>query len=113
MDLNALLRRAVDLGASDLHLKDARPPSVRIDGEITALEEPPLGHDDLVDALRTVTTVAPQRFDLFHETGDLDIAYTAEGLPRFRVNAFRQRGAISFALRVIPNEVPTLEQLRL
>ena len=38
----------------------------------------------------------------FHESGDLDIAYTAEGLPRFRVNVFRQRGAISFAFRVIP-----------
>jgi twitching motility protein PilT len=49
----------------------------------------------------------------FHETGDLDIAYTAEGLPRFRVNAFRQRGAISFALRVIPRDVPSFEQLNL
>ncbi len=47
----------------------------------------------------------------FHETGDLDIAYTAEGLPRFRVNAFRQRGAISFAFRVIPRDVPSFEQL--
>jgi twitching motility protein PilT len=113
MDLNALLRHAVDLGASDVHLKDGRPPSVRIDGEITALEAPPLGNDDLLDALRTVTAIAPQRFEQFEQTGDLDIAYTSEGLPRFRVNAFRQRGAISFAFRVIPNEAPTLEQLGL
>ena len=47
----------------------------------------------------------------FHESGDLDIAYTADGLPRFRVNVFRQRGAISFAFRVIPRDVPSFEQL--
>ena len=44
--------------------------------------------------LRAVTAIAPQRYDLFHETGDLDIAYTSADLPRFRVNAFRQRGAV-------------------
>ena len=53
----------------------------------------------------------PERLDQFHESGDLDIAYTAEGLPRFRVNVFRQRGAISFAFRVIPRDVPSFEQL--
>ena len=49
----------------------------------------------------------------FHESGDLDIAYTADGLPRFRVNAFRQRGAISFAFRVIPRDVPSFERLNM
>jgi twitching motility protein PilT len=113
MDLNALLHRAVEVGASDLHLKVGRPPAVRVDGDIRPLEGPELGDDDLTDALRTVTAVAPPRFDHFQETGDLDIAYTADGLPRFRVNAFRQRGSISFAFRVIANEVPTLDSLGL
>src|SRR4051794_29732929 len=111
MDLNALLRRAVEAGASDLHLKVGRAPSVRVDGDIRPLEAPELGDGDLTDALRAVTAAAPQRFDQFQESGDLDIAYTADGLPRFRVNAFRQRGSISFAFRVIPNEVPTLDGL--
>jgi twitching motility protein PilT len=114
MDLNALLRRAVDLGASDVHLKVAQPPMLRRDGEIAPLAEcPPLGEPDLLGALETVTRVAPERMRSFHESGDLDIAYTAEGLPRFRVNAFRQRGAISFAFRVIPKDVPSFEQLSL
>jgi twitching motility protein PilT len=113
MDLNALLRRAVELGASDVHLKVGRPPVVRHDGEIQPLEEPALTDDDLVKALRTVTAENPQRFDHFQESGDLDLAYTAEGLPRFRVNAFRQRGAISFAFRVIPKDVPTFDKLGL
>jgi twitching motility protein PilT len=114
MDLNELLRRAVDAGASDIHLKLDRPPLVRRDGSITPLEgTQALTAADLDAYLRTVTAVAPQRYDLFHDTGDLDIAYTADGLPRFRVNAFRQRGATSFALRVIPREVPRFEQLGL
>jgi len=113
MDLHALLHRAVGLGASDLHLKVGRPPSVRIDGDITPLEEPALSDADLVEALRVVTALAPQRFDQFQENGDLDLAYTADGLPRFRVNAFRQRGSISFAFRVIPDDVPNFEQLNL
>ena len=95
MDLNAILRIAVELGASDIHLKVDQPPMLRTDGSIAPLPEcPALNEQDLLAALEAVTRVAPDRMRQFHETGDLDIAYTAEGLPRFRVNVFRQRGAI-------------------
>ncbi|MDX6451922.1 MAG: twitching motility protein PilT [Gaiellaceae bacterium] len=114
MELNELLRRAVEAGASDIHLKLDRPPMLRRDGAVAALEGvDPLTEADLDSYLRAVTAVAPQRYDLYHESGDLDIAYTAEDLPRFRVNAFRQRGATSFALRVIPKKVPRFEDLGL
>jgi len=114
MDLNALLRRAVELGASDIHLKLDQPPMLRRDGAIAPLEEcPPLNEQNLLAALETFTRVAPDRLKMFHDSGEIDIAYTAEGLPRFRVNAFRQRGAISFALRVIPRDVPSFDQLNL
>src|SRR5712671_2532825 len=114
MELNELLRRAVEAGASDIHLKLDRPPMLRRDGAVAPLEGvDPLTEADLDAYLRTVTAVAPQRYDLYHESGDLDIAYTADDLPRFRVNAFRQRGATSFALRVIPKKVPRFEDLGL
>ncbi len=114
MDLNAILRRAVDLGASDIHLKVDQPPMLRQDGSIAPLSEcPPLNEQNLLAALEAVTRLTPERLRQFHESGDLDLAYTAEGLPRFRVNAFRQRGAISFAFRVIPRDVPSFEQLSL
>ncbi len=114
MDLDDLLRRAVDSGASDIHLKLDRPPMVRRDGGVAALEGlEALTNADLDAYLRAVTAIAPQRYDLFHESGDLDIAYTSAELPRFRVNAFRQRGAVSFALRVIPKTVPRFEDLGL
>ena len=114
MDLNALLRRAVELGASDIHLKLDQPPMLRRDGAISPLEDcPPLNEQNLLAAVEAVTRVVPERLKQFHETGDLDIAYTADGLPRFRVNVYRQRGAISFAFRVIPRDVPSFEQLGL
>jgi twitching motility protein PilT len=114
MELNELLRRAVEAGASDIHLKLDRPPMLRRDGAVAALEgAEALTEADLDSYLRAVTAVAPQRYDLYHESGDLDIAYTADDLPRFRVNAFRQRGATSFALRVIPKKVPRFEDLGL
>jgi twitching motility protein PilT len=114
MDLDALLRRAVELGATDLHLKQDQPPYIRRDGSLTPIvDHPPLTAGDLEQALNTVGVAAPARVQVFHNTGDLDLAYQAVDLPRFRVNAFRQRGSISFAFRVIPKHVPTFADLRL
>jgi twitching motility protein PilT len=114
MDLNAVLGRAVELGASDIHLKVGKPPVVRRDGQLGLIpDQPPLVDGDLEAAMALVADQAPAKLAAFHETGELDIAYTAEGLPRFRVNGFRQRGSISFAFRVIPDKVPNFEELRL
>jgi twitching motility protein PilT len=114
MELNALLRHAVSLGSSDVHLKIGKPPMLRRDGDLGPMEEwPELTEADLMTALQTVTAKAPHRLQQFHDSGDLDLSYQDEDLPRFRVNAYRQRGAISFALRVIPKTVPNFEQLNL
>ncbi|MGH2971613.1 MAG: type IV pilus twitching motility protein PilT [Gaiellaceae bacterium] len=113
MDLNGLLGHAVELGASDIHLKLGRPPIIRRDGGLTPLGETPLDEASLAAVLEIVGARAPERLARFHESGDLDIAYQDADLPRFRVNAYRQRGATSFAFRVIPRQVPTLEQLGL
>jgi twitching motility protein PilT len=114
MDLNGLLRHAVELGASDVHLKIGRPPVLRRDGALGELEDSePLDDSDLLSVLNKVSAHAPDKLTHFHTSGDLDIAYQDEDLPRFRVNAYRQRGAISFAFRVIPKNVPSFEQLNL
>ncbi len=113
MNLDALLAAAVHAGASDIHLKLGRPPLIRLDGAVTPLEGPELTEEDLDSCLRALTAVAPQRYETFQQTGELDIAYTGPDLPRFRVNAFRQRGATSFALRVIPRRVPRFSDLGL
>jgi twitching motility protein PilT len=114
MDLELVLRRAVEQGASDIHLKFERPPIVRRDGILGELEgEQELTETDLELALEKVCADTPKRLQSFLETGELDSAYAPPGLPRFRVNGFRQRGSISLAFRVIPREVPDFEQLSL
>jgi twitching motility protein PilT len=114
MDLNAVLRHAVEAGASDVHLKFGQPPVLRYDGELTPVaEHAPLGEADLQAVLEQVTAATPRRRDIFDETGEVDVAYAQPDLPRFRVNGFRQRGAISFAFRVIPTEIAGYAELRL
>ncbi|MGZ4382898.1 MAG: type IV pilus twitching motility protein PilT [Gaiellaceae bacterium] len=114
MELNGLLRRAVDLGASDVHLKIGQPPFLRRDGDLEPMEDFPALDDGGLEAiLHIVAARTPEKLQHFRDAGDLDIAYQDEDLPRFRVNAYRQRGAISFAFRVIPKTVPSFEQLNM
>ena len=114
MDLDSLLRHAVDGGASDVHLKVGQPPILRHDGALRAAEDwLPLTDRQLEEVLATVTAHDSARRATFDQTGDLDLAYTPPGLPRLRVNGFRQRGAISFAFRVIPSKVPGFADLGL
>jgi twitching motility protein PilT len=114
VELNAVLRRAVEQGASDVHLKVGQIPVMRRDGDLTAFDDhPPLTDADLESVLAIISELTPAKRESFYETGELDIAYTSEDLPRFRVNAFRQRGSISFAFRVIPKQVPSFADLRL
>jgi twitching motility protein PilT len=114
MELNGLLRRAVELGASDIHLKVGQPPILRRDGDLNPMEDSPTLDAPALEAiLQRVGGRAPEKLQHFEDVGDLDIAYQDEDLPRFRVNAYRQRGDISFAFRVIPKTVPNFEQLNL
>jgi twitching motility protein PilT len=114
MDLDQLLTRAVQLGATDIHLKFARPPVVRQDGQIFPVDNVnPLTAQDLETVLAAVTAVNRQKEADFRTTGELDIAYTANDHTRYRVNGFMQRGAISFAFRVIPRQVPSFDTLKM
>ncbi len=114
MDLRELLGAAVERGASDIHLKVGQPPMLRLRrADRAARGFAALTDDDLDLALTAVTQLTPERRDAFEETSELDTAYQVDLLPRFRVNAFRQRGAISLAFRVIPREIPSFDDLRL
>jgi twitching motility protein PilT len=114
VDVRAILSAAVERGASDVHLKAGRPPVVRFDGELDVLRGfPALGTLELEDVVNHVGASSRSRLEVFERTGELDTAYQLHGLPRFRVNAFRQRGEISLAFRLIPTTVPDFQSLRL
>ena len=113
MNLDELLARVIDAGGSDLHLKVNSPAMVRVDGDLQPAEQRLLTDSDLETVLLIVTERSPAKREGFYETGDLDTSYLAEGIGRFRVNGFRQRGAISFAFRFVPKEIPSYEKLGL
>ena len=113
MNLDELLARVVETGGSDLHLKVASPAMVRLDGDLQPLEQRILTDADLEAVLLLVTERTPAKREAFLETGDLDTSYLADGIGRFRVNGFRQRGSISFAFRFVPKEIPSFEMLGL
>ena len=106
-----LLREAVERRASDIHLTVGVPPTLRINGALVRLALPPLG---TADTLRLFKAIAPEeRRTFFEQNGEVDFSHTIHGLSRFRVNAFRQRGSVAIAVRLIPEQVPTLDQLDL
>ena len=114
LDLVPLLSHAVEVGASDVHFKLGQPPVIRIDGELQLIaDHPPMNEMTLEEVLHAITAIAPRRREQFEESGELDIAYSYPGLPRFRVNGFRQRGSISFAFRIIPSTIAGFAELNL
>ena len=110
--LHSLLSRAMELGASDLHLKAGRAPGLRVHGHLAPAD----GMAELVpedtERLAEQMMTSAQRTRL-EEHSEVDLAYEVEGLGRFRVNVFRQRGQVGMVLRVIPANVPGFDDLGL
>jgi twitching motility protein PilT len=112
-DIDAGLRYVVERDGSDLHVKVPSPPVVRVHGELHSIEgAEPLTPQDTEAALEHILQDERLREE-FAEVGEADFSYEIEGLSRFRVNAFRQRGNVSIACRVIPYQVRTIDDLGL
>jgi twitching motility protein PilT len=109
--IHALLTTVVEHGASDLHIQGGSPVRIRVDGKLMPLDEEPLPLDEAEDLVRALLT--EDQFERFDACGDLDIGYSLPGQARFRVNVLRARGAYGMAVRRIPEDVPTIEQLGL
>jgi twitching motility protein PilT len=110
--IDDLARRVVDMDGSDLHLKVDVPPVVRVNGLLSYLENYQALRKE--DAEAILEEIIPENLrGEFEREGEADFSYAAPELGRFRVNAFKQRGAISIAMRYIPFGVPRLEDLNL
>ena len=111
-DINELLNKAISYKASDIHLKAGSPPIIRVNGKLYQIpKEPKLLKEDTIEMAKTVMN--KKQYDTFKNTNEVDLAYSIIGLARFRCNIFVQRGSISLALRVIPFEVKSIEELNL
>ena len=107
-----LFELMVDKGASDLHLWVPSPPVLRIDGVLTPLSEFVPATPEYVETVFDEITT-PEQKNTFLEELELDFAYSIPGLARLRVNALKQRGTISLAFRLVPYEVPSIDELGL
>jgi twitching motility protein PilT len=109
--LNDLLKLAVESGASDIVVKSNKPGYVRLSGRLKPVEMDPIS---CPEAQAFVDEHVPKVFrQRWEDEGQIDFAYSAEGVGRFRVNAFHQRGLVSIVLRHIKSRVPTLADLNL
>jgi twitching motility protein PilT len=112
-DLDAALHHLVHAGGSDLHLKVPSPPLIRAHGQLTPLPGgEPLTPEVTERVLRQILSDAA-RLDEFATEHEVDFAYAIEGLARFRVNAFRQRGSVSLVMRAIPILIRSVDDLGL
>ena len=111
MRIDELLRQAREMKASDLHVSVGIPPKCRINGELVAL---PCGIIMPNDSKALVEQMIPPRMiEKFNEDGEIDFSYATRNLGRFRVNVFKQRGALSFVIRLVNSKIPSPEQLGL
>jgi len=112
MQIDDLLRIAMDRKASDLHLKVGNYPHIRIDGELLPLtEQTRVTAEDMLNM--AFSMMSNRQKQKFKESAELDMAYGVAGLGRFRVNVFQQRGNVGIVLRVIPTKIRALDELYL
>src|SRR4051794_16183811 len=112
MQIDDLLRTAMERKASDLHLKVGNYPYLRVDGELVPLsDQPRISAEDMLNM--AFSMMSNRQKQKFKEVAELDMAYGVAGLGRFRVNVFQQRGNVGLVLRVIPTKIRALEELYL
>ena len=113
-DLHEALSYVVQQEGSDLHVKVPARPMARFRGQLEPLpHSDPLAPADTERVLRQMLADHSDKMAAFDSQNEIDFSYTVDGLARFRVNAFRQRGSVSIVARVIPFTVKTIDELGL
>lgn len=111
MNIDEFLRVAVKKRASDIHIRVGAPPMLRIDGRIVPTEMRPLTP---ADTKRTMfSMLSNHQRETFEREHEMDVSFMLSGLARFRVNIFLEQGHVGAVLRVIPINVPNIDELGL
>jgi twitching motility protein PilT len=109
IDIKKLLQSVVSHGASDLHLVSRSEPQIRIDGSLKAVNLPILTGEDIEEMAYALLTEKQKKS--FEENLELDFALLLPGIGRFRANYYKTLGDIACAFRIIPTEIPSLDDL--
>jgi len=110
LHLDDLLRYAVSVGASDLHITTGLPACIRLHGAIRPIEGCPVLNNEMIRDM--VFGILPQTMrERFEAEKELDTSHSIVDVGRFRLNVFQQRGTVAAAMRAIPHEIPPFEVL--
>lgn len=109
--IKAILAEAIEKGASDVHINVGMPPIFRKNTELIDMDSPAVSSEDAKEMV--LDMVGLDRFKKLEENRDLDFSTTIEDGHRFRVNAHYQRETIAISFRVIPNQIPLIDDLNL
>lgn len=110
MQIIEILTHAHERGASDVHISVNSAPILRIHGDLVPSGDP-LTPNQTEQMARFLMT--EEQWRAFLEQGEIDFSYSIPGVSRYRVNVYRQRGCCSIAARLVPNRVPSLDELGL
>ena len=109
--VKTILAKAIEKKASDVHINVGMPPVLRKNTELLDMDFPAVTDKDAKEIL--ITMIGPERFKTFEEKRDLDFSTAIDDGHRFRVNAHYQRDTIAISFRVIPNQIPSIDELHL
>lgn len=107
--IEEIMRTAKEAGASDVHITVGIPPKMRVNGNLIAMNYSKMMPADTLEVLLEIMT-ATQR-ERFEERGEYDMSFSIPELGRYRVNAYKQRGSVALALRLVGTQVPSPESL--
>ncbi|WP_430784798.1 type IV pilus twitching motility protein PilT [Virgibacillus flavescens] len=108
---NDWLTTAYHVRASDVHLTIGKPPVFRINGKLEVQDQDVLMPQDTYQIVKEI--VSEDSWKQLETNRDLDFTYGINGVSRFRINTFFQRGQLSLAIRLVPRKIPTVEELGL
>ncbi|MFI4919208.1 MAG: PilT/PilU family type 4a pilus ATPase [Legionellales bacterium] len=111
MDVTPFFRLMAEKGASDLFFSVGAPPNIKIEGSTSAIGQAPIVSQQMAELFLSITNDAQQQE--FQATMELNMAIAVNGVGRFRVNVFRQRGEMAMVVRFIKGEIPSIEALQL
>lgn len=111
MNMDELLRKAKEANASDIHITVNSPPMFRINGNMRPVSDIRLTPDDTLEAARQL--MSSEQLEVFLEKGDIDFSHGIADVSRYRINAYRQKGNVSLTIRLIPQRIPSVEELGL
>lgn len=109
--IDDLLRDMLAQKASDLHMCVGVPPVLRVDGQLAPMSHAKLTPPDIQRLMYDI--LSDEQIRRFEERWELDLSYTVQSVARFRVNVFKDKGAIAAAFRLIPAKIPTIRELGL